>query len=521
MDYSKLSDEELDKLLASQKDPSEMTDEELDAALGISAGPQEISKEEPKKKKDISKLESALAGAGQGISMGFGDELSGAAGYLAGKLGLVPDMGYEYYREGARAQDKAAQEANPKTYGGSQLAGGISTLVIPGLGAAKTIKGAAGLGAGMGAATGIGASEADLLSAQMAKDAALGAAIGGGSGAAGQKIGQAIVGSKAVTDAINKIADRFAVKATGATAAEAGRFAEGSGKLLRDKKLVKFFDSPSKIAERVSKAQETSGENIGAALKALDEQGVTASVENVVAGLEAEINRLNQTAGNEKIVSKLQKALENIYERGESNVPVSAAELAKRNFQKQVNFKSSNAKRDAAFKVSDLYKKEVEEAATKANPQLAEMFKQDKQLYSILAPIREASERRALQLNQSPFGGLLDRETAAATTSANPAQQILSMAGRRVIAQRLASGAATSTGAVADLLQGVNSVLGRAAKPTANAVQRGVQTEAIRQLLESLNTKKGKKKATDILKSIEASANKQAPSPWTGLSQGE
>ena len=121
MDYSKLSDEELDKLLASQKDPSEMTDEELDAALGISAGPQEISKEEPKKKKDISKLESALAGAGQGISMGFGDELSGAAGYLAGKLGLVPDMGYEYYREGARAQDKAAQEANPKTYGGSRL----------------------------------------------------------------------------------------------------------------------------------------------------------------------------------------------------------------------------------------------------------------------------------------------------------------------------------------------------------------------------------------------------------------
>ncbi|HPQ11773.1 MAG TPA: hypothetical protein PLQ98_10660, partial [Bacillota bacterium] len=107
VDYSKLSDEELDRLLSAESetpDYSKLSDEELDKALSALESP--MPKKEQVQK--MSKAESALQGAGQGASFGFGDELSGAAGYLAGKLGLAPDVGYEYYRDFARNKDKEA-----------------------------------------------------------------------------------------------------------------------------------------------------------------------------------------------------------------------------------------------------------------------------------------------------------------------------------------------------------------------------------------------------------------------------
>ncbi len=132
-------------------------------------------------------LESGARGAAQGISLGFSDEITGALESSAGSLGLVEDKTYEQARDEARAANIAAQKANPLSYGGGEIAGGIGSMLIPGLGAAKVAKGASALsklgsaaktGAKLGGLYGAGSSEG-----QTAVDVAKDTAAGAGSGA--------------------------------------------------------------------------------------------------------------------------------------------------------------------------------------------------------------------------------------------------------------------------------------------------------------------------------------------------
>lgn len=141
-----------------------------------------------------SMLESAHRGfAGGGLSLGFGDELSGLAGAAAGKLGLVPDQGYDYYRDYARQHDKEAQAANPKTFGASSVAGALPTAFIPGLNAAGAgLAGTAARAGLQGAIAGAGSTENDLSSASGLKDIAAGAGLGAAGGAAGYGLGKSI-----------------------------------------------------------------------------------------------------------------------------------------------------------------------------------------------------------------------------------------------------------------------------------------------------------------------------------------
>lgn len=142
---------------------------------------------------NISMLESAHRGAAQGVSLGFGDELSGGAGYLGGKLGLVPDKGYDYYRDYARNADKESQAANPGTYGASELAGTVGTAFIPGLNAAGAgLAGTAGRAAIQGGLAGAGSTEESLLSGAGAADIAKGVGLGAAGGAAGYGLGKGI-----------------------------------------------------------------------------------------------------------------------------------------------------------------------------------------------------------------------------------------------------------------------------------------------------------------------------------------
>src|SRR5690606_32984904 len=100
------------------------------------------------------------------------DELTGGAGYLAGKAGLVPDKGYEYYRDYARGEDKKSQAANPVTYGASDLAGGLaSAALIPN---PTSMTGSIASGVGQGALMSAGETDQNLLSKQGLADVALG-----------------------------------------------------------------------------------------------------------------------------------------------------------------------------------------------------------------------------------------------------------------------------------------------------------------------------------------------------------
>lgn len=154
---------------------------------------QPIKLEEIQKVEEPSKLESSLRGAAQGATLGFSDELIGALESGAGSLGLVPDKTYEQARDEARAANKAAQEAHSGYYTGGELAGGLATAVVPGLGA-STIGKAALTGGVLGGLSGLGSTEAQTgqeMISDVAKGVGLGAAVGGGLGAVGKGLSKA------------------------------------------------------------------------------------------------------------------------------------------------------------------------------------------------------------------------------------------------------------------------------------------------------------------------------------------
>lgn len=139
-----------------------------------------------------SMLESAGRGALSGLTLGFDDEIGGAL------KAAFTDKTYAQARDELRAKKKAAQQANPWTYGLSEILGGAATPGLGAVGAAKegvtaarTAITAAKAGAAAGALGGLGNSEADLTKGDVGgalKDTASGAAAGAATGALLHKI---------------------------------------------------------------------------------------------------------------------------------------------------------------------------------------------------------------------------------------------------------------------------------------------------------------------------------------------
>jgi hypothetical protein len=145
----------------------------------------------------VSKTESALRGGAQGLMFGFPDE---ATARLESIMKGVP---YEQALEESRQAYRQAQEANPITYTGSEIAGGILPALIP-TGATQVQAGAslgrlALIGAGTGALSGLGMSEGETVG-QIAKDVAIGGALGGGLPVLGRGIAKGVQSLKPIAD---------------------------------------------------------------------------------------------------------------------------------------------------------------------------------------------------------------------------------------------------------------------------------------------------------------------------------
>jgi hypothetical protein len=211
-----------------------LTDKEMDALEKVSKGrsatfsPAEVDVSLPPSRKvisdadmaamessgssEVTSTESALRGAAQGASFGFADEIQGGA---LGAIESVRQGGsfrdaYEAQRDLARAKYTAAQQANPLSYLGGQVAGGIAgSALTPGAGAlgagirvasaiggagkaasiARGVVGAGVAGAASGALTAAGESEAKTaggIASDVAGGAGAGAAFGGVLGGVGK-----------------------------------------------------------------------------------------------------------------------------------------------------------------------------------------------------------------------------------------------------------------------------------------------------------------------------------------------
>lgn len=129
-------------------------------------------------KSGIGYAESLGRGALQGATMGFSDEIVGAL------ESAFTDKTYEQARNESRAANAIAQEANPWTYGAGEMGGGLATALVPvgrvattGAKLATTLGREALLGAGLGALSGAGYSEAEKT-ADLIGDTAQGAGLG-------------------------------------------------------------------------------------------------------------------------------------------------------------------------------------------------------------------------------------------------------------------------------------------------------------------------------------------------------
>jgi len=258
-----------------------------------------------------SMLESALRGGAEGATFGLAPAIAGAAGAapsaleaLKGNLSLqdVKDA-YEKSRAESKAKFDAAAKANPGSYLGGSLAGGLALAPLTG-GLSEESAAAQGLaravpllsestaagaltGAGYGAAAGLGSSVSagDDLSTG-AKNVAAGAA---GGSLVGGILSKLSGGLGSAADSLEETAAKRAVKATGTTKAQTkqlmnaptasddsmNRLLEHGDNLInsnpfQDTPVVTALAGPEEILSRVQDLKEKSGQAVGEALTQLD-----------------------------------------------------------------------------------------------------------------------------------------------------------------------------------------------------------------------------------------------------------
>lgn len=447
-----ISDEEMAKLEA----PDFISDEEM-------------------AKSEVSSLESAIRGAAQGATLNFADELAGVLGAGKGAIqsGNLENLAknYEQSRDESRAAYSAAEQANPLTYGGGQLAGAVATSLIPGLNVAKgaSLAKNVAMGAGLGATAGFGAGEG--LEGSL-KSAGVGATVGGAAG--GLSKGLETVSPKLrdyLSQKLGKGAEKLAEKATGATRVQAEKFKEGTGRMLLDTGIVSALDSPETIARKAGAALEKSGSQIG---KALEQSGQTVNVQNLAQQLSQRADELASTPQGQPIARQLRSIVDDMMASGQTDVSLPMAEETKRVFGERIKNWMDPMSGAASKEAYSIYKNAVEESMGKASPELLGQFQAAKQSYGMLSPVADAAEKRALQMQQSPLGGLLDTMTATAGGVGVPGSPVAAGAtvlGRRVVSSRAASTMATSADRMSKALQNPN--LSKYAEVINSAINRG------------------------------------------------
>ncbi len=270
-------------------------------------------------------------------------------------------------------------------------------------------------------------------------------------------------------------AESLAENATGATGLQKAKFRPGTGRELLDRGIVEFGDNPAAIAEKAGAAQSAAGDAIQSALEQLDQQGVTASIPNVVNVLQGKISELQKVPGNETIIARIKGDIGDLSQRAGLNqgppslekaeIPLSTGEAAKRNYADSVNYASPVADQKAAYHTAGAFRSEVERAAEAADPQIAQTFKSAKDTYGLLAPVEEAAGKRANQLDQHPMGGLGDM--VAAGVGGAPG-----VVAKKALFPRISSSMAVSADWLSKKLQ-TPEALGKYAKPLADAAARG------------------------------------------------
>lgn len=387
-------------------------------------------------------LESAARQGAKGVSLGFSDEAAGVGSALAEAVhgdGPLLDRikrGYVSGREDERKNFIEDEATNPITSLVSNIAGGALPAIATG-GSGVAI---------MGGLQGLGSSNADLTKGDVfnaAKDTATGAITA-------KALDTLFKIAPSIGKKFGAGADELAEKATGAT----GKFAEknfkpGTGKYLRENKIVRPFDSPAKVAERAQGGLDEAGKLIDKAVMSMDESGEVITKEGIINKLKATINEMRSDPSKAPTIRQLESKIDDIrtapgtivddLEHGGEVMLPSSAENIKRGYYDDITNFTDPEKQRALKSAASAYKTSVDETAEKTSPEVAKMFAKGKSDWGMLAPVEQAATGRASQLSQSPIGGLLDTTAAVAGEVAKGGAGIPAAIVRRAIAPRVSS----------------------------------------------------------------------------------
>ena len=287
-------------------------------------------------------------------------------------------------------------------------------------------------------------------------------------------IGKALGGlSDKGSEALEDLADEKTYEATGATGKELQGFKPGSAQELRDQGIVSFGNSQQKIAEKAAAALEKSGKQTGDVLANLDAQGATvdqADIINSIRQRSAELGKDPAQFGVADSLNRLADRMQTMIETngGNSEIPLSTAETTKKGFQYASNYANQSPMDITVSKeAGNIYRKAVEDAATKFDPSASQTFQEAKQTWGLLKPIAKATARRASMLNQSPTGGIGDQvATGVGSLVGGVPGAMVAAPLRRMVVSRIAPSLATVYGAGANAL-GALPTAGQAVTPAA------------------------------------------------------
>lgn len=291
--------------------PEAMTVDSILAKYGNAAGglgyiPGQSAAPDPGEEPGL--IEAGARGLKQGLSLGFGDELTGLI------ESAFTDKTYKQARNEARANDARAKEAHPWGYGLGEVLGnvgvGVATGGVAGVAAKAGTAGVAALAGAEGAIQGAGNSEAEDLGG-IAKDAAIGGAAGAALGAAGNKL----FGRYANT-AVERHAKHIAEDVTeGANMVQARRFAKvqelAADVFDKDPELRKALGNPAKALDVVDQRFATYGPQTGPIYQKIDAAFRPMTIGEAMAPVEAQIAKYAQEPGKETIAAALERSKDN------------------------------------------------------------------------------------------------------------------------------------------------------------------------------------------------------------------
>lgn len=413
----------------------------------------------PAEREGPSVADSALAGAKQGATFGFADELGGAlqagANAIAGaapKLvqayqdftanhpllaaaahlpqtdietrysGSLDDSGdvYRGARDQNRVETAQAAQANPAAFVGGSIAGGLLTAKgVPtftpfnSLTGSGRIANAAVNGFGQGALAGLGGSAADLTRGEIGAatgDTLLGGSVGGTLSAG---ITSGVEAAQPIADAVKRFANRRAVDAAGMMLKDyrllenqmPGKVDEVGDYLLQNGG-VRFGDSTPNVAERLTQMRNTAGNRVGAAIDALDRSspnGAGISGQQLADMMERQVLRpLQRFPAQRDVAARVADEIQQVRALGNRPVSFDYLEGLKRSYDPAARFGSvpsvGNEMVGAFRDLRGVAMNATEQAAGRVSSPAAGAFDAAKREYGLLAPAEDAATDKTLRL---------------------------------------------------------------------------------------------------------------------------